>query len=98
MQEGKTVELVEDSGIYVSKSGYRKCSRSSVSGFTTDLLTLVYTNEVLGMSSKTGKVSNFNKTKPPKEKLDPEKLAAIKSKLYVYFRDQSYFIFNSILL
>ena len=68
----------------VNKYALKSCSRRTVEGFTTDVLSVVFEEEELATSSVTGKKSNYDKLKPAKRMLDQKKLEAVQCNWYFY--------------
>lgn len=66
-------------GILVSPSRFRNCNKNSISQYTCDLLSVVFSRQELASSSLTGKVSNTLKgtNATPKPRLNAKRLDAI---------------------
>ncbi|XP_011688267.1 PREDICTED: uncharacterized protein LOC105450218 [Wasmannia auropunctata] len=65
-------------GVLVSANRLRHCNRNSISQYTCDLLSVVFSKEELASSSLTGKVANTMKGNvTPKARLNPKRLEAI---------------------
>jgi hypothetical protein len=69
-------------GVLISASRLRNCNKNSISQYTCDLLSVVFSKEELASSSLTGKVANTMKGTNviPKARLDPKRLEAIEGK------------------
>lgn len=65
--------------VFVSANRLRNCNRNSISQYTCDLLSVVFTKEELASSSLTGKVANTMKgtNVTPKARLHPKRLEAV---------------------
>ena len=76
-----------DEDIVVDRSKLKRCCRSSIKSFTSDVLSCVFSDKELGTSSVSGKTSNFNPNSQRKPALDPKRLNAVESKhfLFLYY-------------
>lgn len=65
--------------VLVSAGRLRNCNRNSISQYTCDLLSVVFSREELASSNLTGKIPNTMKgtNVTPKARLNPERLEAI---------------------
>lgn len=66
-------------GVLVNAGRLRNCNKNSISQYTCDLLSVVFSREELASSSLTGKVPNTMKgtNVTPKPRLNSERLEAI---------------------
>lgn len=73
-------------GVLVSANRLRHCNRNSISQYTCDLLSVVFSKEELASSSLTGKVANTMKGNvTPKARLNPKRLEAIEAHVFSIF-------------
>ncbi|XP_036141147.1 uncharacterized protein LOC118645021 isoform X1 [Monomorium pharaonis] len=82
----KMIDLGE-TGVLVSASRLRNCNRNSISQYTCDLLSVVFSKEELASCSLTGKIANTMKGAniTPKERLNPKRLEAIEAHVFSIF-------------
>ncbi|XP_036147527.1 uncharacterized protein LOC118647214 isoform X2 [Monomorium pharaonis] len=81
----KMIDLGE-TGVLVSASRLRNCNRNSISQYTCDLLSVVFSKEELASCSLTGKIANTMKGAniTPKERLNPKRHEAIEAHACVF--------------
>lgn len=78
----KQIDLGGKGKYFLNASLIRNCNKSSVSQYTCDLLSVMFTKEELASCSLTGKIPNTMKGTATKAKprLDPNRIEAIEGK------------------